>query len=115
MAELISEACLVSRKSHICGHCYCTIPKGTRYLRQFIKDGGGVWSWISHEDCQEAAVFLFYQDGGGHDEELIALHEYEEYSGEFPDHLRGRWPHVVCRLELRKQIAELAYLKRKKA
>ena len=91
------------------------IPKGARYLRQFCVDGGDAWTWISHEDCHEAALYLFDQDGGCWGDNLTPLYDYENATGEFPDHIRGRWPHVICRLEFNQQMAEARYQERIRA
>lgn len=102
--QLIAETRPVARKPHRCENCRHIIPPGVRYLRQFCVDGGDSWTWITHQDCHEAALFQFKEDGGGWGDDLSPLYEYESLTGYFPDWLRGRWPHVVCRLEFWKQI-----------
>ena len=107
MVEMISESQPVARRQHRCEECGHAIPVGTRYLKQFCKDGGETWTWISHTDCFEMAVRLHSDDGCSFDEPLPILAEYENNTGEFPDWLRGEYPHVVCRLEFWKQKREL--------
>ena len=107
MGLLISETTQAARRSHRCGECRCTIPRGTKYKRQFVRDGGDVWTWKMHIDCAEASDYQFRVYGGDYYDGRTALVDYENDTGEFPDWLRGRWPHVVCRLELRKQLQSM--------
>ena len=110
--EIISECRPVARKRHICECCGFEIMPGMRYFRQFNKEDGEAWAFTAHEDCWEAALYLFRQDGGGYSDEITLPMEYENCTGEFPDYIRGLFPHVICRLELRKQLAEIAREKR---
>ena len=100
---LVSQSTPKANRPHQCQHCRHIIPKGVRYLRQFCKDGGDVWDFISHEDCHAAALHLFDMDGGYDDDGITPLIEYENNTGVFPDYIRGLFPHVICRLEFRKQ------------
>jgi len=61
--ELISETVTRCRKPRQCADCLQTIEPGERKLTQFLKDGGDVWTWISHKDCHSAAhEFLYHYD-----------------------------------------------------
>ena len=107
MGWLISEETPVARVAHRCDECHHTIPRGVRYKRQFVKDGGDTWNWKMHTDCDEASDYQFRLDGGDYYDGRSPLIDYEEDTGEFPDWLRGRWPHVVCRLEYWQQKRHL--------
>ena len=106
MGKLVSESRPTARKPHRCENCGHMIPRGTKYVRQFCKDGGDVWGWISHEDCMDAATHLWKIDGCYYDDEIQPISEYENNTGVFPDYIRGMFPHVICRLEWWKQRRE---------
>ena len=105
--QLISETKPIARKSHRCENCGHMIPKGTRYLRQFCVDGGDVWSWVTHQDCMDAARYLAKLDDHDCYEGIPPIRDYEGNSGVFPDYIRGRFPHVICRLELSKHRRDM--------
>ncbi len=107
MGQLISQTTQVARTAHRCDECRHMIPPRTKYERQFVADGGDVWTWKMHTDCAEAAEHQFRIDGGDYQDDRGTLAEYENDTGEFPDWLRGRWPHVVCRLEYWQQKRHL--------
>lgn len=104
MTFLISEKRPVARKQHRCQNCNHMISVGTQYLKQFCIDGGDTWSWVSHQDCHAAALKQHRIDGGDYYDGVAPLIEYENSTGEFPDWLRGEFPHVICRLEFWKQV-----------
>lgn len=52
MMELINETRRVAKKSHQCNLCNQDINIGNRYFYQFIRDGGDVWEFKCHEDCE---------------------------------------------------------------
>ena len=107
MVEMITESQVIAKKQHLCDECGHVIPVGMRYYRQFCKDCGESWTWVSHIDCFAMAVRLHSDDGLSYNEPLPILMDYESATGEFPDWLRGEYPHVVCRLEFWKQKMEL--------
>lgn len=102
MTVLVSETRQAARKPHQCDNCGRFIEPGTRYLRQFVKDGGDVWSWVSHEDCAEAAARI-WDEYGWRGEPIPPLVDQEQ---EAFDAYRGQFPHAVCRAELSWQLAE---------
>ena len=104
MGQLISLTTQAARKKHRCGECGHFIQKGTTYVRQFVVDGGDAWTWKMHEDCADAAEYQFNQDGGDYGDGRTPLVDYESCVGDFPEWLRGMWPHVVCRLDYWRQI-----------
>jgi hypothetical protein len=104
MTQLLSSTNPRARKVHRCEHCSSDIPKGTVYLKQFCVDGGDAWGFKSHKDCHELACALASQDGWDTYDGVPTLSDYEADTGVFPDHFRGKFPHAICRLELRKQL-----------
>lgn len=102
MPELLSNSSPIARKRHFCDHCGCGIEKGQRYIRAAFVDGGRAYSWASHEDCQALAIELWREYGLGFSDDGICLME-EEWS-ELKE-WRGSYPHVICRMELRRDLA----------
>jgi len=106
MIVTLLEGSRVARKTHRCWHCYRPIVPGQRYgFGTFKYDD--VYTLKYHQDCRDAA-WAHYQDIS-----------YDDYGEGFPpllddiqngdgqieiDALRGRFPHVACRLEFRDQI-----------
>ena len=106
MGTLVSETEQIARRAHRCDECHHKIPPGVKYARQFVVDGGDAWTWKMHIDCGAASDHQFNEDGGDYYDNRSPLVEYENDTGEFPGWLRGYWPHVVCRLELWKQMQQ---------
>lgn len=81
--EIISSSTPKANKDHICNYCGLKIQKGNQYSRQVNKDGGDVFTWISHFHCNELANKLnmwsdYYLTGEGLGAD--AFHEaVEEY------------------------------------
>lgn len=105
----------VSRKPHQCFDCYSTIPKGTLYRYSACVYEGRAYTLHHHIDCMAASDFYrkmhglrdwdFDYDG------IPPLADLISDAGEFEQDMqamRGRFPHVVARFELREQKACLA-------
>ena len=97
MEQLISSETPTAKKKHRCDHCAHFIPKGAKYLKQFCVDGGHAWTWRAHIDCHDCAVAVTDKW-----DDLEPL----KYMDDIPTHMRGRFPHVICRLEFWGQINE---------
>lgn len=41
-----------ARKQHTCDYCGFKIEVGEHYNKSFNTDGGDVWTWKSHKECQ---------------------------------------------------------------
>ncbi|WP_370303568.1 hypothetical protein [Pseudooceanicola sp.] len=104
MISTLSERTAPARKPHRCEECGRTIEKGQRYLRQSNTDGAQVWTYKAHEDC--AALSQAYRThhrlwgDGGDWYPMLDLAEDDHLIGDW----RGRFPHAVCRLELRAEL-----------
>tara|TARA_Y100001951_G_C11293539_1_gene273933 strand:- start:1978 stop:2334 length:357 start_codon:yes stop_codon:yes gene_type:complete len=42
-----------ARKQHTCDYCGFKIKIGETYQRSFNSDGGDVWTWKNHKDCEQ--------------------------------------------------------------
>lgn len=99
----------VARKDHICQECGCTIPKGTKHhLQKGVVDGSW-YSWRVHSDCAELYWKLNKDLGASWYDDYYPLSEFCISETEY---LRGRFPHAVTRLELRRELREIAWQKR---
>lgn len=114
--RLISDEQVRARKSHQCFCCGHDIVKGTLHRKCFLKYGY-VYTLRMHNDCQDATDFLIrhhnlkwydFEDG------IPPLYEImcEGFEADC-NTLRGHFPHVVARLELSRELAEIAYQKRR--
>lgn len=74
-----------------------------RYSYSFCKDGGDVWDFKSHLDCKAMAEADFDMMPNDYWEGIPALAENDGILEEL-DSWRGRFPHVVCRIELHEQL-----------
>lgn len=112
MIEILSCGTRKARKLHQCFHCYRPIPKGEVYGFSTNKYDH-VYTLCYHLDCQDACDFYMKEmdvSPWDHDEGYPPLADQISDAGEFEaDHnmLRGRFPHVVCRLELHEQRAAI--------
>lgn len=52
MSEIISSQWKKARKVHLCDYCGERIEKGNTYRKDFCKDGGTAYSWITCEKCE---------------------------------------------------------------
>lgn len=95
MSALLTFHYPVARKSHTCAVCGCSIPKGVKHHYQSGVYDGGIQSWRVHSDCAE--MHWHHNDGRECDDQC------DDY---YLDEYRGIWPHAVCRIEYRQEIAE---------
>lgn len=113
---LIDEGVRVARKKHQCFDCYRPIYPGEEYYHATCTYEGQIYSIKQHTDCRAASEFYrkfiefdvwsFDMDG------IPPLADMISDGGEFVsdmDLLRGRFPHVVARMEYRDQIAAIRF------
>jgi hypothetical protein len=105
MVELISKSKPKARKYHQCDQCGRSIAPGTVYSRWLFKDGGDIWAWTSHQDCQQLANAIHRARELDWDEGIRLLDEWADYPEETAA-WRGYFPHVICRLEFHGQIGK---------
>jgi len=105
MIETISDEQRRGRKKHRCDNCHGPIPPGTTYSYGYFKDGGDHWSFRSHLDCKAMAEADFAMMPNDYWEGIPALVDNDGLLEEL-DSWRGRFPHVVCRIELHEQLWE---------
>lgn len=102
------------RKPHRCEHCGHMIPPGTSHLAEAGVWDGEFYEIRAHHDCRALWLEAFdtygdYEDGMVHDLcEAIEADESRDLVQAAYDHYRGRYPHVICRLEYRWQKGDLA-------
>ena len=108
---------VVGRKSHQCYDCYRAIPKGVSHdFATFKYDDIYTLRW--HDDCKKASEYYMEFHGlrfNDFDDGIPPLADMINDMGERDiDHsmLRGKFPHVVCRLELSDQLADFRAEKR---
>lgn len=111
MPELIVEDRPVARKSHWCYDCRCEIPKGTQHVKTSVKNEDEFYSLRHHSDCYEASKhYLSSWSPWDLEDGVPPLVDAIMDSGDGQadlDRLRGRFPHVVCRIELADQLLEI--------
>ena len=109
------------RKSHRCEYCGGTIPAGSPSINVAGHWDGDFYSARGHTDCVAMwnDAYKFYADE--YEGMVFDLHEAigdciggDEYQAEL-NGWRGKYPHVVCRLELRQQRGDIAYAARCRA
>jgi hypothetical protein len=115
MGELISDTYRVAAKPHRCYDCMRDIAKGERHRVMVGRHEGHIYTLRSHTDCFDASQHYIadwypgdYEDGL---EPLAEMIWNGDGQGDL-DWLRGYFPHVVCRIELSQQLADLAREKR---
>lgn len=109
---VLNEGRRKARKPHQCFDCYRTIPVGEVHAFQTCKYDH-VYTIRQHTDCFEASEH--YRTTAGispwdYDEGIPPLKDIIIDGGEFEldmARLRGRFPHVVCRLEISEQLAQV--------
>lgn len=109
MIVLLSETTPRARRCHCCYDCHMTIPIGEVHYAQTCKQDDQIYTLRSHSDCRAAALDHIadgyptdYEDGVPPLCEMI-------FGGDGQrdlDAMRGYWPHVVCRIELRQELAD---------
>lgn len=112
MPEEISREHRAARKSHQCFHCYQTIPKGEVH-DVFTGKDDTIYTIRSHLDCQYMSHERCGLIGwGNYWDGVPPLLDDIQDGGEFAlecSQWRGKFPHVVCRLELGEQLAEIRW------
>lgn len=102
------------RKAHRCDYCGSMIPAGWPSIKTAQVWEGDFYQHRGHIDCEalwrEAFdVYGDYSDGMDIDLcEAIEGDEDREIVQAAYDFYRGRYPHVICRLELRWQRGDIA-------
>lgn len=109
MSDFGSGKYMTARKPHICDACYRAIPAGVEYYRSFGVHEGDTYTFKAHADCvrssNDFAAEVCRIGGADYSEDVSSQLVYELENLALPhvqqvlDALRGRWPHVVCRLE----------------
>ena len=108
-AILLDSGTRKARKAHQCFHCYRPIRRGEDYSFSTCKGDGRVYTLAMHPDCMTAAYFFIDTILNAHpndwDEGYPPLMDMVcDNDGQYDiDALRGRFPHVACRLEFCKQ------------
>lgn len=113
MVQEIARGTRRTRKPHRCFDCREIIPAGTEVAFFTGAFDGAAYTLYMHQDCQEAAwhwrdlveetwpeAFLISDEG--YPPLIEDLHDCGEFEPGC-DALRGHFPHVVARLELRDQ------------
>lgn len=111
--EPISQMKRRAAKPHQCFHCYRTIPQNEVH-DVFTGKDETIYTIRSHLDCVEASNARIsellnwsdYWDG------VPPLYDELTENGEFESecaYLRGRFPHVVTRMEMNEQISEIKW------
>jgi hypothetical protein len=115
MVEVLASSTPRAAKPHRYYYCGEMIAKGERHNANACREDGAVYTIRSHTDCHAAAL-EYISEGYGPDYEdgVPPLYEMiENGDGQYDlDRMRGHWPHVVCRIELAWQRAEIAAQKR---
>lgn len=111
-----SERIVVGRKPHRCDYCRCDIPAGAQsvriagYYEEFYVVRGHVdcmaaweqvYDWLAGDEGIDVDLARVLDDTGEWDEAISAI--------------RGHYPHVVARLELVQQKAEIKFADRRRA
>lgn len=101
------------RKSHRCAHCGSMIPAGLSHLMETGVWEGEFYTRRAHHDCaalwsEAFQIYGDWDDGMAEDLlECIEADESRELVQAALDSYRGRYPHVICRLELRWQLSDI--------
>jgi len=113
MMQELSRGERKAHKAHQCFDCYRTIPKGAMHAYFTGAYDGSAYTLRSHLDCRDASIE--YASAGWDDynyEGIPPLADMMHESGEFEDEcdrMRGFFPHVIARLELTEQLAEIRH------
>ena len=115
---IISDYQVKGRKVHRCFCCGGDIVKGEKHRKCTLKYDD-VYSLRTHNDCEAASDFLMKFHGMSYwhfDDGIPPL--VEMMDGGFQEDcntLRGHFPHVVARLELAHELAEIKWQNRRSA
>jgi len=90
--ETIFDTKRKARKEHICNYCGLTIQKGEVYDRQVNKDGGDIYTFISHQSCTELGIEIidrYNVDDGLTEYDFVSSVE-DEFQNIFIDNLSDK-------------------------
>ena len=102
-----------TRKAHRCAFCGTTIAQGSPAIRWSGKWDGDFFSEIGHPDCVAMWTAAYADwgdpwDGMPYDlVEAVLDGATDAEAADTLNHYRGRFPHPVCRIELRLLQSEL--------
>lgn len=120
MIDELNRGRVKGRKAHQCFDCYRMIPKGEEHDFATLKYDY-IYTLRWHDDCRKASEFYlkfhglgFYDFSDGFPPLADMISDAGESEADFSI-LRGRFPHVVCRLELNDQLADFRFEKRLRA
>lgn len=110
MVTVLENGTRKARKHHQCFECYRMIAPGERYGYQSNVYDGRPYSLRWHIDCGECGSEYRALTGHNYDEEgYPPLRDEWVESGEYEIECnlwRGKFPHVVARMELTDQLRE---------
>ena len=108
MVVVMSSGIRKARKSHQCFECYRSIAPGETYVYQSNVYDGCAYTIKWHVDCGECgAEYRANADAYYYDEGYPPLRDEWRDSGEYEETIeeyRGRYPHVIARMELTDQL-----------
>lgn len=110
-----------TRKPHVCAYCGVSIPKGAAAIKYAMLHDGDFHAGYGHVDCAAMwkAAYATYADpheGMPYDlKEAVAQDEGRDVIDMELAHWRGRFPHVVTRLEMGMQLSDIRYADRCRA
>lgn len=118
---ILSEGTRKARKHHQCYECYRSIGPGQVYEYQTCKYDY-VYTLKFHKDCRAASleycrvnrISPWDFDFGGYPPLADIISDGGEFKTDV-DAMRGKFPHVACRLELTEQLAEARLLDKLRA
>lgn len=80
MCREIKREIVTARKRHQCDFCVGWIEKGEKYIRSTFVDGGEIWTWKSHIECDKITkslnLFDCFRDGIDSDSFQETIEEY---------------------------------------
>lgn len=109
MVTVLEDRYLVGRKDHQCQECGCVIAKGTEHYVQVNVWDGDISRWRVHSDC----AALYWRANEKHICTWDDAYELSDFSIDELEEFRGFFPHAVCRQELRREISDLRWQKRR--
>jgi hypothetical protein len=109
MITVLRDGTRKARKPHQCYHCYRSIGVGNVHGFQTNVYDGAVYTLRWHPDCDACAADYRKQAGTqfDYDEGFQPMRDDWVDSGEYEfecNYWRGRYPHVVARMELTDQL-----------
>lgn len=111
--QVISDQQIKGRKPHRCFCCGRDIVKGETHRKCVLKLDD-IYTLRTHNDCEDATNFIIKFHGlRWYDFDDAPL--YEIISDDFEANcntLRGRFPHVVARLELGRELENIRWEKK---